>query len=102
MDGRLREAVDIDKMLNGFMSGRGTVDPALVLRTLSEKFRSKNKLFFIFVDLEKAFDWVPREVIPFALRPKGVPEYSLYGNMSLYKGVKLLSQLVGNYQAHFL
>ena len=51
-----------------------------------KKFRSKNKkLFFIFVDLDKAFDRVPREVIYFALRLKGVPEYLVTGVMSLYK-----------------
>ena len=43
---------------------------------LAEKFRAKNKnLLFIFVDLEKSFDQVSREVICFALRRKGVPEY---------------------------
>ena len=72
MDGCLGEMVDIDKMQYGFMLGRGTVDAVFVLRRLSEKFRAKNKkLFFIFVNQEKAFDWVPREVICFALRQRG-------------------------------
>ena len=75
LDGRLREVVDIDKMQYGFMPGRGTADGVFVLRRLSEKLRAKNKLFFVFVDLEKAFDQVPKEVISFALRRKGVPEY---------------------------
>ena len=58
------------------MPGKGTVDTVFVLRRLNEKFRVKNKkLFFIFVELEKAFDWVPREVICFTLRQKDVPEY---------------------------
>ena len=89
LDGHLREVVDIDKMQYGFMPGRGTVDAVFVLRRLSEKFRAKNKkLFFVFVDLGKAFDWVPREVICFALRWKGIPEYLVIGVMSLYKGCK--------------
>ena len=84
LDGRLREVVDIDKMQYGFMPGRGTIDPVLC-----EKFRAKNKkLFFVFVDLEKAFDRVPMEVIRFALMWKGVPEYLVNGVMSLYKGCK--------------
>ena len=86
LDGRLRVVVDIDKMRYGFMPGRGTVDAVFVLRRLSEKFRAKNKkLFFIFVDLEKAkgLDRVPREVIRFALRWKGVPEYLVNGVMFL-------------------
>ena len=58
------------------MLGRGTIDAVLFLRRLREKFRAKNKkLFFIFVDLEKAFNRVPRDVICFALRQKGVSEY---------------------------
>ena len=86
LDGRLREVVDIDKMQYGFMPGRGILDVVFVLRRLTEKFRAKNKkLFFVFVDLEKAFD---QGVIRFALRWKGVPEYLVNGVMSLYKGCK--------------
>ena len=60
-----------------------------VLRRLTEKFKDKNKkLFFIFVDLEKAFDRVPREAIRFALRRKGVQEYLVDGVVSLYKSCK--------------
>ena len=63
LDGCLREVVDIDKMQHRFMQRRGTADALFVLRIISEKFRAKNKkLFFIFVDLEKTFDRVPREV----------------------------------------
>ena len=59
------------------------------MRRLNEKFRAQNKkLFFIFVDLEKAFDRVPREVTRFALRRKVAPEYLIDGVMSLYKGCK--------------
>ena len=74
-----------------------------ILRRLTEKFRAKNKkLFFIFVDLEKAFYWVPREVIHFALRRKGVPEYLINGVMSLFKGCTTAVSADGNYQVHFL
>ena len=59
--------VDIAQMQYGFMPERGTVDAVFVLGRLSEKFRAKNKLLFIFVDLKKAFDWVSREVICFVL-----------------------------------
>ena len=41
-------------------------------------------IFKIFVDMEKAFDQVPREVICSALSWKGVLEY-LVNDMSLYK-----------------
>ena len=90
LDRRLREVIDIDKMQYGFMPKRGTVDAVFVLRRINEKFRAKDKkLFFIFIDLEKAFDQVSWEVIRFAMRWKGVPEYFVNGAMSLYKGVSV-------------
>ena len=102
LDGSLREVVDIDKMQYGFMPGRGTVDAVIFLRRLMKSSEPKiRSCFFIFVDLEKAFDRVPKEVIRFALRRKGVPEYLLNGVIALYKGCKT-AQLLGNYQVHFL
>ena len=84
LDGRLREVVDIDKMQYGFMPERGIVNAVFVLRSYTENFRAKNKkLLFVFVDLEKASDWVLREVIRFTLRWKGVPEYLVDGVMFL-------------------
>ena len=60
-----------------------------VLKRLIEKSRTKNKkLFFVFFDLERAFDQVPRGVICFALRRKDVQEYLVGDVMSLYKGCK--------------
>ena len=102
LDGRLDEQVDIDKMRCGFVTERETVDDVFVLRRLSEKFRAKNiKLFFIFVDLEKAFDRVPREAIRFALRRKGVPEYVVNGVMTLYKGCKTAVSVDGELPSSF-
>ena len=98
LDGRLREVVDMDKMQYGFMPGRGTVVAVFVLRRLSEKFRAKNKKLF---DLEKAFDRVPREVICFALRWKGVPEYLVNGVMSLYKSCKTAVSVDGELSSSF-
>ena len=102
LDGRLREVVDVGKMQYEFMPRRGPVDTVFVLRKLGEKFRAKNmKLFFIFVDLEKDFDRVPREVICFALRRKGVAEYLVNGVMSLYKGCKTAVSIDGKLSSSF-
>ena len=54
-----------------------------------------------FVDLEKAFDRVPREVIRFALRWKGFPEYLVNGAMSLYKGCKTAVSVDGELSSSF-
>ena len=73
LEKRLRQKVKIDDMQFGFVPGKGTVDAIFMVRQLHEKFLEKRKdLFFVFVDLEKAFDRVPREVVRWALRQLGV------------------------------
>ena len=59
----------------GFMAGRSTTDAIFMVHQLQEKYLAKNKeLWMAFVDLEKAFDRVPREVVWWALRYLGVDE----------------------------
>ena len=57
--------------------------------------------FFVFVDLEKVFDRVPREVISFALRPNGAPAYLVDGVMSRYKGCKTAVSVDGEQSSSF-
>ena len=73
----------------GFMSERGTVDAASILRRLQEEYHAKGKkLYMCFVDLEKDFDRVPRKVLECALRKKGIPEILVRSVMSMYEGAK--------------
>ena len=59
----IRQRVEIDEMQCGFMSGRGTTDAIFIVRQLQEKHLTAIKpLYMAFVDLEKAFNRVPRDV----------------------------------------
>ena len=86
---RLRNSVKINDMQCGFMPGKGTVDAIFMVRRLQEKYaEKKQKLYMCFVDLEKAFDRVPRRVIEWALRVKKVEERLVKVVMEMYEGAK--------------
>ena len=56
---------------------------------LQEKHREFGKeLHVVFVDLEKGYDRVPRELIWYSLRRKGVPEAYINIIRDMYAGCK--------------
>ena len=64
VEGLIRQRVEIDEMQCGFMFGCGTTDAIFIVRQLQEKHLAANKpLYMVFIDLEKAFYHVPRDVI---------------------------------------
>jgi len=70
---RIRQQIDIDDMQFGFMKDKGSTDAIFIVRQMQEKFRAKGKkLYFGFVDLEKACDRVLTEVIRWAILEFGV------------------------------
>ena len=60
----------------GFMPGKETMDAIFIVRRMKEEYQKKDKrLYMCFVDMEKAFNRVPRKVMVQAV-------------MSLYDGEK--------------
>ena len=87
LDSLIRQMVNIDEMQFGFVPSRGTSDAAFIIRQLGEKHLSSNKLLYIaFVDLEKAFDRVPRSVLWWAMRTLGVEEWAVRVVQAMYDG----------------
>jgi len=92
---RIRQQIKIDDMPFGFMKGKGTTDAIFMARQMQENFRVKGKkLYFGFVDLEKAFDRVSREVISWAMLKLGVEEWLVSAVMSMYTGAKTVVRTV--------
>jgi len=61
---RIWQHIQVHDMQFGFMKGKGTTDAIFTVRQMQENFRVKGKkLYFGFVDLEKAFERVLTEVI---------------------------------------
>ena len=92
---RILQQIEIDDMQFGFMKGKGTTDAIFMARRMQENFRVEGKkLYFGFVDLEKAFDRVPREVISWAMRKLGVEEWLVSAVMSMYTGANTVVRTV--------
>ena len=81
--------VKVDEMQFGFMPGKGTIDAVLILRLQEEYLDKEKKLYICFVYLHKAFESVPRRVLEWAMRKRGIPEAMVRAVMSLYKGCLL-------------
>ena len=87
LENRMRGLVTIDDMQFGFMRWKGTTNALFILRRMQEEFRGREKkLYMCFVDLKKAFNRIPRKVMEWGLRKKGLEEALVQAVMSLYEG----------------
>ena len=88
LDARIRRIVEGDfrEEQQGSRKGRGTADGMYVLRQMVEKrLEVQGSMALGFVDLEKDFDTVPREMVMARLRWMGVPEAEVRMVEGMYK-----------------
>ena len=89
MDQRIREETSVGEEQFGFMPGKGTTDAVFALRQMMEKHREKQRgLHIVFIDLEKAYDRVPRQEVWRCMRTKGTPEKYVRLVQDMYEGAR--------------
>src|SRR5206468_3840554 len=102
IEGRVRSRVCLDGMQFGFSKGKGTTDAIFIVRQLQERYLCKKKeLWMAFVDLEKAFDRVPREILWWSLRKLKVDEWLVKVIQSMYDDVKTAVKVRDNISEDF-
>ena len=75
LERRLRKLITINNMQFRFSLEKGTTDAVFIIQQLQENhLEVHTDLFFTFVDFEKAYDTMPRDLVYWCLRRRGVPE----------------------------
>ncbi|KAK6738396.1 hypothetical protein RB195_020483 [Necator americanus] len=85
LEARLRKIVSVSINQCGFVKDCSTMDAIHAVRILLEKHREKNRsVHLAFLDLEKASDRVPYELLWMSMRPHRVPEEYVRRTKLLY------------------
>ena len=80
----------------GFMPGRSTMEAIFLIRQLMERYREQKDLHMIFIDLEKAYDKVTRNVIWRALEKHKVPTKYITLIKDMYKNAMTFVRTCGD------
>uniref|UniRef100_A0A8C6K8L9 Reverse transcriptase domain-containing protein n=1 Tax=Nothobranchius furzeri TaxID=105023 RepID=A0A8C6K8L9_NOTFU len=104
LERRVRRIVEpqIQEEQCGFRPGRGTLDQLYTLRGILEgAWEFAQPVYMCFVDLEKAFDRVPRGALWGVLREYGVPGPLIRAVRSLYDRCQSLVRIAGSKSGSF-
>ena len=86
----------------GFRRRRGCAHAAMVLRTAVERERAAGgRLYTCFVDFQKAYDTVPRELLWYKLRCAGLTGWIMDAMRALYSSVPMCVKTSDGYTATF-
>ena len=93
---RLRKDTQVTENKFGFMPGRMTVEEIYLLRQVMKRYHmDQQDLHLIFIDSEKAYDRVPREILWKALEKKRVRIAYIRAIQDMYEGVSTSVQTRG-------
>ncbi|KAD6796640.1 hypothetical protein E3N88_07536 [Mikania micrantha] len=89
LETRLRRETQVTENQFGFVPGRSTTEAIHILRRLMERYREKKRyLHMVFIDMEKAYDSVPRLVIWDSLERRSIPWRYIELIRDTYAGAK--------------
>ena len=98
----IRSQFDINDMQFGFTPGRSVTDTIYILQEMQEKHLiRKTEICFAHLDLEKAFDRVPRSVLWWAMRKLGFDEWIVRLVKVMYDGANSRVRLNGCFSERF-
>ena len=98
----MRECTDIHESQFGFMPGRSTTDAIFILKQTIEQYREGQKdICVTVIDLEKAYDRVPREEIWRTMRERLVPEKYVKLVQDIYTGCRMKVRTVAGERSTF-
>ena len=102
LDSSIHQMVNINETQFAFVPGRGTTDAIFLVCQLQKYIAPANKkLYFAFIELERAFDRVSSQVLWWALGTLGVNDWAVHVIQDMYHNAQSRVWVNGQYNEEF-